>query len=65
MHVNISGAWVIAHAKHRANAIQLREFFARPEAQQLLANSNFDCPAHPQTPVHPILVKWGCASKMT
>jgi iron(III) transport system substrate-binding protein len=58
-HVNISGAGVTAHAKHRANAIQLIEFLSRPEAQQLLVNSNFEYPANPQTPVHPILAKWG------
>ena len=33
-HVNISGAGVTAHAKHRANAIKLIEFLSRPEAQQ-------------------------------
>ena len=58
-HVNISGAGVTAHAKHRANAIKLIEFLSRPEAQQLLVNSNFEYPANPQTPVHPILAKWG------
>jgi iron(III) transport system substrate-binding protein len=58
-HVNISGAGVTAHAKHRANAIKLIEFLSRPEAQQQLVNNNFEYPANPQTPVHPILAKWG------
>jgi iron(III) transport system substrate-binding protein len=58
-HVNISGAGVTAHAKHRANAIKLIEFLSRPEAQQLLVNSNFEYPANPQTPVHSILAMWG------
>jgi len=58
-HVNISGAGMTAHAKHRANAIKLIEFLARPEAQQLLVNNNFEYPANPHTPVHPILAKWG------
>jgi iron(III) transport system substrate-binding protein len=58
-HVNISGAGVTAHAKHRANAIKLIEFLARPEAQQQLVHDNFEYPANPQTPVHPILAKWG------
>jgi|RhiMethySRZTD1v2_1073278.scaffolds.fasta_scaffold22278_2 iron(III) transport system substrate-binding protein len=58
-HVNISGAGVTAHAKHRANAIKLIEFLSRPEAQQGLANNNFEYPANPQAPVHPILAKWG------
>ena len=58
-HVNISGAGVTAHAKHRANALKLIEFLSRPEAQQLLVNNNFEYPANPQTPVHPILATWG------
>jgi len=58
-HVNISGAGVTAHAKHRANAIKLIEFLSRPEAQQLFVNTNFEYPANPQAPVHPILTKWG------
>ncbi len=55
MHVNISGAGVIAHA----NALKLIEFLSRPEAQQLLVNNNFAYPVNPQTPVHPILATWG------
>src|SRR5262252_6808600 len=58
-HVNISGAGVTAHAKHRANALKLIEFLSRPEAQQLFVNTNFEYPANPHTPVHPILAKWG------
>src|SRR5262245_60234501 len=58
-HVNISGAGVTAHARHRANAIKLIEFLSRPEAQQLFVNTNFEYPANPHTPVHPILAKWG------
>ena len=57
--------WSHSHAKHRANAIKLIEFLSRPEAQQLLVNSNFEYPANPQTPVHPILAKWGRSSKTT
>lgn len=58
-HVNISGVGVTAHAKHRANAIKLIEFLSRPEAQQLIVNTNFEYPANPRTPVHPILAQWG------
>jgi len=59
MHVNISGAGVTAHAKHRANAIKLIAFLSLPEAQQLLVNNNFEYPVNPQMPLHPILAKWG------
>jgi len=59
MHVNISGAGVIVHAKHCANAIKLTEFLSPSEVQQLLANSHFEAPANPHTPVYPSLAKWG------
>ena len=58
-HVNISGAGVTAHAKHRANAIKLIEFLSRPEAQQLFVQINFEYPVNPHTPVHPLLATWG------
>jgi iron(III) transport system substrate-binding protein len=58
-HVNISGAGVTVHAKHRANAIKLIEFLAQPEAQQLFVNTNYEYPVNPQAPLHPILAKWG------
>lgn len=58
-HVNISGAGVTAHAKHRANAIKLIEFLARPEAQKMFVNANFEYPANPRAEVNPVLAKWG------
>ena len=58
-HVNVSSAGVTAHARHRANAIKLLEFLSRPEVQQLFVNTNFEYPANPHTPVHPILARWG------
>src|SRR5262245_66602094 len=58
-HVNISGAGVTAHAKHRANAIKLIEFLSRPEVQQIFVNANFEYPANPRAEINPVLVKWG------
>jgi len=58
-HVNVSGAGVTAHAKHRANAIKLLEFLARPESQQMFVDANFEYPANPQTQVNALLAKWG------
>ncbi len=58
-HVNVSGAGVTAHAPHRANAIKLIEFLARPDIQQLFVDANFEYPANPQAKVHPILAAWG------
>ncbi|HET7874367.1 MAG TPA: extracellular solute-binding protein [Methylomirabilota bacterium] len=58
-HVNISGAGVTAHAKHRAEAIKLIEFLSAPEAQQMFADSNFEYPVNPQAAVNPVIARWG------
>jgi iron(III) transport system substrate-binding protein len=58
-HVNVSGAGVTAHAKHRAEAVKLVEFLVSPEAQQLFADSNFEYPANPLAGVNPLIAKWG------
>jgi iron(III) transport system substrate-binding protein len=58
-HVNISGAGVTAHAKHRAQAIKLLEFLSSPEAQQLFADLSYEFPANPQAAVNPLVATWG------
>ena len=58
-HVNVSGAGVTAHAKHRAQAIKLLEFLASPEAQQLFADLSFEYPANPQAAANRIVERWG------
>jgi iron(III) transport system substrate-binding protein len=58
-HVNVSGAGVTAHAKHRAEAIKFLEFLSSPEAQQMFADLSFEYPANPQAAVHPIVARWG------
>lgn len=59
VHVNISGAGVTAHAKHRTEAIQFLEFLSGPEAQTLFAEASFEFPANPQVAPHLLLAKWG------
>lgn len=44
-HVNIAGAAVAKHAKHRDNAVQFMEFLASPFAQDYFANGNNEFPA--------------------
>jgi iron(III) transport system substrate-binding protein len=58
-HVNISGAGVTAHAKHRANAVKLIEFLSTPDAQQMFADLSFEYPANPQAAIHPVVARWG------
>ncbi len=58
-HVNVSGAGVTAHARHRAEAIKFLEFLSSPEAQQLFADLSFEFPANPQATVNPLVASWG------
>jgi iron(III) transport system substrate-binding protein len=59
VHVNISGAGVTRHAKHRAEAIRLIEFLSMPEAQNLYADVNYEYPANPQVKPNALLAGWG------
>jgi iron(III) transport system substrate-binding protein len=58
-HVNVSGAGVTAHAKHRANAIKFIEFLSSMEAQQMFADTSLEYPANPKADVHPVVKAWG------
>ncbi len=59
VHVNISGAGVTRHAKHRAEAIKLIEFLSTPEAQNLYADVNYEYPANPAVKPSALLTAWG------
>jgi iron(III) transport system substrate-binding protein len=58
-HVNVSGAGVTAHAKHRADAIKFLEFLSTPEAQQTFADVAHEFPANPQAAVNAVVARWG------
>lgn len=59
VHVNISGAGVTKHAKHRAQAIRLLEFLSSTKAQNLYADGNYEYPANPAVKPHALLAAWG------
>jgi iron(III) transport system substrate-binding protein len=59
VHVNVSGAGVIAHSKRRADAIKFIEFLSTPEAQALFAEASMEFPANQSVPAHPLLRSWG------
>jgi iron(III) transport system substrate-binding protein len=59
VHVNISGAGVTKHGKHRDNAITLIEFLSSPEAQNLYADANYEYPANPTVTPSPLIASWG------
>ena len=59
VHINISGAGVTKHAKHRDNAVKLIEFLSSPEAQNLYADVNYEYPANPTVKPHALITAWG------
>src|SRR5690554_204264 len=58
-HINISGIGVTKHAPHKENAIKLMEFLSGIEAQQTLANLNYEYPINPDASKASILKTWG------
>lgn len=59
VHVNVSGAGVTAHAKHRAAAIRLLEWLSSEKAQNLFADENMEYPVNPRVQPHPDVAAWG------
>ncbi|MGB4875498.1 MAG: Fe(3+) ABC transporter substrate-binding protein [Candidatus Competibacter sp.] len=59
VHVNVSGAGVTAHARNRANAIQLLEFMAAEAAQRWYAETNNEYPVNPAIAPSATLKAWG------
>ena len=58
-HINISGAGVVAYAKHKENAIKFIEFLASIEAQEAFAKVNFEYPVNAHAKVSELLTSWG------
>jgi iron(III) transport system substrate-binding protein len=59
VHVNISGAGVTKHAKHRDNAIKLLEFLSSAQAQNLYADANYEYPVNAAVQPHGLINAWG------
>lgn len=58
-HVNVSGIGVTKYAPNKDNAIKLMEFLSGEEAQQVLANLNYEYPINPEATKASILKTWG------
>jgi iron(III) transport system substrate-binding protein len=59
-HVNISGAGVLKHAPHRANAVKFLEYLASDDAQRYFADGNNEWPVVPGVQVNnPVLAQLG------
>ncbi len=59
VHVNVSGAGITRHAKHRAEAIRFLEWLSSEKAQNLFADGNLEYPVNPQVKAHPDVAAWG------
>ena len=58
-HVNISGAAVLKHAKHKANAIKLLEYLVGDHAQKIYAEQNYEYPIKPGVAASALVKSWG------
>lgn len=59
VHINISGAGITRHAKHRQAAIELLEWFSEPEAQRLFADLNKEYPVNAAVNPNVEVAAWG------
>ncbi|HEX4909685.1 MAG TPA: extracellular solute-binding protein [Permianibacter sp.] len=59
VHVNIAGAGVTKHAKHKAAAIKLLEWLSSPAAQNLFADRNLEYPVNPAVKADATVQRWG------
>lgn len=59
VHINISGAGITTHAKHREAAVKLLEWFVSEDAQRIFSELNKEYPVHSQVPPTEKVAIWG------
>jgi len=59
VHVNVSGAGVVAASKNKAAAVAFLEWLSAEKAQQIFADVNMEYPVNPDVPVNPTVASWG------
>ncbi|MGA9031763.1 MAG: Fe(3+) ABC transporter substrate-binding protein [Sulfuricaulis sp.] len=59
VHVNVSGAGVTTHARHRADAVKFLEWLSSKKAQSLFADENLEYPVNPKIKPHASVAAWG------
>lgn len=59
VHVNVSGAGVVKHAKNEQGARRLLEWLASEQGQRMFADVNLEYPANPAIPSDPVVAQWG------
>lgn len=58
-HVNVSGVGLAKYAPNKDSAVKFLEYLVSPAAQKLFSEGNFEYPAVPGVPVHPVVAAWG------
>lgn len=59
VHVNVAGAGVTQHSRHRAEAIKLLEWLSSEKAQNLFADENMEYPVNPAVKPAAAVATWG------
>ncbi len=59
VHVNVSGAGVTRHAKHKQEALRLLEWLSSERAQNLYADVNLEYPVNAKVKWDPTVAAWG------
>ena len=59
VHVNVSGAGVVAASKNKDAAVAFLEWLSAEKAQKIFADGNLEYPVNPDVPVNPIVASWG------
>ena len=58
-HVNLSGMAMTKAAPNRENALKLMEYLSSPTAQAIYAETNYEYPVLPGTPISERVASWG------
>ncbi len=59
VHVNVSGAGVVKHAKNEKAAVRLLEWFTSEQGQKMFADLNMEYPANPAFKPDTVVAGWG------
>ncbi|MBS9779371.1 MAG: extracellular solute-binding protein [Moraxellaceae bacterium] len=59
VHMNISGAGVVANSDNSAGALDLIEWLSSDEAQEVYSSADKEYPVNPNVEVSPMLKEWG------
>jgi iron(III) transport system substrate-binding protein len=59
VHMNVSGAGIVANADNKEGAQKLLEWLAGKEAQATFAGLNMEFPANPEVVPDPLVAAWG------